>query len=71
MIKIRMLKNSYLKLKQNYTHTITEEEALNKYMMQLIDEVENEPEEDRVYYTSEEFWKLVEDMEIERHGHAI
>jgi len=71
MIKIKTLKNSYSKLKERFTHTITEEEALNKYMMQLIEEVESVPEEDKVYYTHEEFWKMVEEMEIEEYGHPI
>ena len=42
MIKFRNLKNSYSKLKENFTHTITEEEALNRYMCQLIDEAEED-----------------------------
>ena len=40
MIKFRTLKNSYAKLKENFTHTITEEDALNRYMAQLIEEAE-------------------------------
>lgn len=40
MIKFRKLKNSYSKFKENFTHTITEEEALNRYMVQLIEEAE-------------------------------
>lgn len=71
MIKFRTLKNSYLKLKENFTHTITGEEALNRYIEELIDEVESVPEEERVYYTQEEFWKLVEEMEIKEYGHPI
>ena len=71
MFKFKTLKNSYLKIKENYTHTITEEEALNRYMIKLIDEVESEPKEGKVYYTHEEFWKMVEEMEIEKYGHAI
>lgn len=71
MIKFRTLKNSYAKLKENFTHTITEEEALNRYMIQLIDEVESVPEEKRVYYTEEEFWNLIEEMEIEEYGEPI
>lgn len=42
MIKFRTLKNSYAKLKENFTHIITEEEALNRYMCQLIDEAEED-----------------------------
>jgi len=42
MIRFRTLKNSYVRLKENFTHVITEEEALNRYMCQLIDEAEEE-----------------------------
>lgn len=71
MMKFRTLKNSYAKLKENFTHTITQEEAVNRYMIQLINEVESVPEEERVYYTHDEFWKMVEEMEIQRYGHPI
>lgn len=71
MVKFRTLKNSYLKSKENYTHEITEEEALNRYMVELIQEVESVPEGERVYYTEEEFWKLIEEMEKEDYGEAI
>lgn len=71
MIKLRTLKNSYSKLKESFTHIKTQEEALVRYMNLLINEVENEPEEERVYYTHEEFWKMVEEKEIERYGHPI
>ena len=42
MMKFRTLKNSYAKLKESFTHIITEEEALNRYMCQLIDEAEED-----------------------------
>ena len=71
MIKMRTIKNSYLTLKENYTHKITEKEAFNHYMLQLIEEVESIPKEERVYYTAKEFWKMVEEKEIERYGHKI
>lgn len=71
MIKFRTLKNSYMNFEKKFTHIITEKEALNRYMIKLIDEVESIPEEERVYYTHEEFWKMVEEREIARYGHAI
>ena len=40
MTKLKTLKNSYTKLKENFTHTITEDEALVRYMNLLIDEAE-------------------------------
>ena len=40
MVKLKTLKNSYSRLKENFTHTITEEEALVRYMNFLIDEAE-------------------------------
>ena len=42
MSKLRALKNSYVKLKENFTHKITEEEALNRYMNLLINEAEED-----------------------------
>ena len=42
MMKLRTLKNSYAKIKENFIHTITEEEALNRYLSQLIDEAEED-----------------------------
>ena len=42
MIKFKTLKNSYCKLKENFSHAITEEEALNRYMCKLIDEAEED-----------------------------
>ena len=71
MMKLRTLKNSYARLKEKFTKIVTEEEILNKYMNMLIDEVENVPEEERIYYTHEEFWKMVTEKEIERYGHPI
>ena len=38
MIKCRTLKNSYLKVKENYTHTITEEEAQERFLTKILDE---------------------------------
>lgn len=68
MVKIRNIRNSYLKGKGRYIRVMTEEEA---YMIKLIDEVESVPEKERVYYTEEEFWKLIEEMEIEEYGEPV
>lgn len=40
MIKFRTLKNSYAKLKENFTRIITGEEVWSKYMDRLIEEAE-------------------------------
>ena len=70
MIKVRTLKNSYLHLKQNFKHSITEEEALNRFMIQLIEEAEKDFENGD-YYTHEEVWKLVRKMEMEEDNEPI
>lgn len=44
-----------------------EAEELEKYMNILIEEAE----QDNVYYTEEEFWKIVEQEEIEEYGKPI
>ncbi len=40
MIKFRTFKNSYARLKENYTRIITGEEAWSKYMDRIIEEAE-------------------------------
>jgi len=40
MLKFRTLKNSYANIKEDFIRVITEEDALNKYMVQLIEEAE-------------------------------
>ena len=71
MIKFRTLKNSYSKLKENFSYIVSKEDDINKYIIELIDEVESVPEEERIYYTHEEFWKMVEEKEIEKYGYII
>ena len=68
--KMRNLKNAFSKEKCYFTHIISEEEQLERYMIKLIDEVESVPEE-RVYYTPEEFWKRVEEREIKKYGYVL
>ena len=62
------LKNTYTRLRKNFIHIITQED---KYINKLIEEVESIPEQERIYFTEKEFWKLIEEMEIERYGHPI
>ena len=40
MIKVKTLKNSYLKLKENYNRVITGQEVWSRYMDRLIEEAE-------------------------------
>ena len=68
---MRNLRNSFSKEKFYFTHIITEEEALDRYMVKLIDEVESIPKEERIFYTPEEFWKRVEEREIKKYGYAL
>ena len=68
MLKLKTLKNTYSKLKKNFIYIITKED---QYINMLIEEVESVPEEERTYYTEKEFWRMVEEMEIERYGHSI
>lgn len=56
MIKLRTLKNSYAKLKENFTHIITEEEAEERYLTQILDEAIEEFERDGRRTTSFEDW---------------
>ena len=61
MIKFRTLKNSYSKLKENFTGVNTEE-----YVLDILDKaVEKINSGKAVFYTHEEFWKLVREKEEE------
>ena len=55
MMKFRTLKNSYLKLKEKYTHTITETEPLVRYMNELIEEAEEDLKNGAELLTLEEW----------------
>jgi len=60
MIKFRTLKNSYSKLKENFTNSNTEE----KYVYDILEKtVEKLNSGKVVFYTHEEFWKLVREKE--------
>ena len=68
MIKFRTLKNSYAKLRENFTRINVEE----KYVQDILEEaVEKINSGTAVFYTEEEFWKLIEEMEIEEYGESI
>lgn len=54
-----------------YNDIILDEEALEEYMIKLIDEVESIPKEEQLYYTPKEFWKLMMEGEIETYGRPI
>lgn len=55
MVKFRTLKNSYLKLKENYTHIITEEEAEERYLTKILDEAIREFEKNPKTISLEEW----------------
>ena len=56
MMKLRTLKNSYLKLKENYTHTISEEEAQERFLTKILDEAIEEFEKSGRHTTPFEDW---------------
>lgn len=56
MIKFRTLKNSYMKLKENYTHIISEEEAQERYWTKILDEAIEEFEKSGRHTISFEDW---------------
>ena len=59
MLKLRTIKNSYLKVKENYTHKITEEEALNEYMVRLIDEAEENLQNGETLYPLDKWREMM------------
>lgn len=56
MIKFRTLKNSYVKLKENYSHMISEKEAQERYLTKILDEAIEEFERDGRRTTSFKDW---------------
>ena len=60
MAKFRTLKNSYARLKEHFTTANREE----KYVYDILEEaVEKLNSGKAVFYTHEEFWKLVRETE--------
>lgn len=63
MIKFRTLKNSYVRLKENFTHIITEEEAQERFFTKILDEAIEEFERNGRQTISFEEW--IEEMRTE------
>ena len=57
MIKFRTLKNSYMKLNENFTHTISEEEAQERFLTKILDEAIEEFEKSGRKTISLEQWR--------------
>ena len=57
MIKFRTLKNSYMKLKENFTHIISVEEAGERYWTKILDEAIEEFERNGRKTISLEEWR--------------
>lgn len=55
MIRFRTLKNSYSKIKENYTYIITEEEAEQRYWTRILDEAIRSFEKNPVTISLEEW----------------
>ena len=62
MIKLRTLKNSYSRLKESFTKTLTEEEYVFNILEKAVEKLNSGK---AVFYTHEEFWKLVRQMEVD------
>ena len=56
MVKFRTLKNSYTKLRENFIHTITREEAEERFLTKILDQAIEEFEKDGRRTTSFEDW---------------
>jgi len=68
MIKFRTLKNSYAKSKENFTSANGEE----KYVYAILEKaVEKLNSGKAVFYTEEEFWNIIQEMEMEEYGEPI
>ena len=57
MVQFKTLKNSYAKLKENFTYIITEEEEEQRYWTQILDETIEEFERNGRKTISLEEWR--------------
>ena len=57
MVIFRTLKNSYMKLNENYTHIISEEEAQERFLTKILDEAIEEFERSGRKTISLEQWR--------------
>ena len=57
MVKFRTLKNSYVKLNENFTRTISEEEAQERFLTKILDEAIEEFEKSGRKTISLEQWR--------------
>ena len=57
MVKFRTLKNSYAKIKENFTHIISEEEAQERFLTKILDEAIEEFERSGRKTISLEEWR--------------
>lgn len=55
MIKLKNIKNSFLNIKAKFTHKITEEEALERYIIKMLEEGIEEFEKDSTTISLEEW----------------
>lgn len=68
MMKFRTLKNSYARLKENFTKTITEEEYVSNILEEAVEKLNSGK---AVFYTHEEFWRLVRERESEDYNEKV
>lgn len=68
MIKLRKLKKTYARLQENFTHTITEDEYVSNILEEAIEKLNSGK---AVFYTHEEFWRLVREKESEEYKEKV
>ena len=68
MIKFRTLKNSYIKLEEKYIRILKEEEYFTKALDEAIEKLNSGK---AVFYTHEEFWKLIREEENEKYNEKV
>lgn len=68
MIKFRTLKNSCIKLKEKYTCIVREDKCLTKALDEAIEKLNSGK---AVFYTHEEFWKLIREEANEKYDKKI
>lgn len=68
MKKIRTLKNSYSKKRENFISANAEEKYVYDILVEAVEKLNSGR---AVFYTHEEFWRLVREKEIEKYRKEI
>ena len=67
-MKFRILKNSYARLREKFTRTLTEDEYVSNILEEAVEKLNSGK---AVFYTHEEFWRMVREKEAESYRKEV